>query len=180
MRNGPELDRLWATCRLAYVESMKRTGGEDGGEACFFCTLPRERDGAENLILLRRPQAFVMLNRFPYNSGHLMIAPLRHVDVPSKLGAEEAADIMALLALTECLLQRAFTPDGFNVGMNLGRVAGAGVPGHLHLHVVPRWSGDTNFMPLLANTKVMVEGVEDTYRRLARVLAELGADASKA
>lgn len=176
MRNGADLDRLWATCRLAYIQSMKE-GPAAGPETCFFCEALREADGPDNLILLRRPRAFVILNRFPYNSGHLMIAPLRHVDLPSKLGPEESSDVMALLALAECLLQRAVGPEGFNVGMNLGRVAGAGLPGHLHLHVVPRWAGDTNFMPLLANTKVMVERVEDTYRRLERTLAEMGADA---
>jgi len=108
------------------------------------------------------------MNLYPYNTGHLMVAPLRHVPSIEDLGEEELLDLFSLVRRCLRLLRRAFKPDGFNVGINIGRVAGAGVEGHVHVHIVPRWCGDTNFMPVIASTKVIPEGIRDTYRRLMR------------
>jgi len=169
------MERLWAVWRMRYIEEMKerrRSGTLEDEDACFFCAGAHCEAGPANLVLHRNEFAMIILNMYPYNPGHLMVAPLRHVASPRGLTLEESAAIMELLGRAESLLHSAFEPDGFNIGMNLGRVAGAGVPGHLHLHVVPRWNGDTNFMPVTGETKVMVEGLAETYARLARVLAE--------
>ena len=173
-----DVHRLWAPGRMKYIEEMKarKRAGRKEEDECLFCVKLAEPDGPGNLVLVRRERAAIMLNLYPYNPGHLMIAPFRHVATPRGLLAEEGAELLRLLALAEELLARAFEPEGMNVGMNLGRSAGAGVVGHLHLHVVPRWTGDTNFMPLTAGTKVMVEEVADTYARLAAVLAGMTLD----
>jgi ATP adenylyltransferase len=177
------VERLWAIGRMKYIDEMKarkRAGVEENEETCFFCAGLRGADGPDNLILIREPRAMVMLNLYPYNPGHLMIAPRRHVASPRELDPGESAAVMDLLGRSEGLLARAFEPEGFNVGMNLGRCAGAGVPGHLHLHLIPRWTGDTNFMPLTAGAKVMVESVAETYARLAGLIADGGADGGEA
>ena len=177
------MDRLWAVWRMKYIEEMKearRSGVADDDDRCFFCAGLRFENGPENLILVRDADAMIMLNRYPYNPGHLMVAPLRHVASPRGLTASESRSLMSLLARAETLLARAFEPDGYNIGINLGRCAGAGVPGHLHMHVVPRWNGDTNFMPVTGETKVMVEGLADTYARLARFVTPDGGDSADA
>lgn len=177
------MERLWAVGRMKYIEEMKarkRAGIEESEDTCFFCEALGRLDGPDNLILIREAHAMVMLNLYPYNPGHLMIAPRRHVASPRELSPEEACALMDLLGRAEGLLDRALEPEGFNVGMNLGRCAGAGVPGHLHLHLVPRWSGDTNFMPLTAGTKVVVESITATYDRLARLVREGPADGGAA
>jgi ATP adenylyltransferase len=133
---------------------------------CIFCVFPAEDRDRENLILHRGARAFVMLNKFPYNNGHLMIVPRAHAASLSALGAEDRAELDALLSRAVDVLGKAYAPEGFNVGMNLGKVAGAGIADHLHWHVVPRWNGDTNFMPVLAETKVMIEHLHASYDRL--------------
>jgi ATP adenylyltransferase len=155
------MERLWAPWRMEYIDSARE--GEGG---CIFCDLPAEGDDEKNYILARSEKAFAVLNKFPYNSGHLMIAPFRHVGDVEELEDEEALAMHELLQKSLKALTEAMKPDGFNIGMNLGRVAGAGIPDHLHWHVVPRWSGDTNFMPVIAETKVLPELLSDTYEKL--------------
>jgi len=135
-------------------------------EGCIFCDKAAEARDAENLILLRGRSCFVMMNRYPYNNGHLMIAPYVHVDSPTRLPPEAQQEMMALVNICVEVLQEAMSPHGFNVGMNLGASAGAGIKDHIHMHVVPRWVGDTNFMPVLAETHVIVEALEQSYAKL--------------
>jgi ATP adenylyltransferase len=167
------MDRLWTPWRLAFVEhgaggQQETAGGSEGRAACFLCAKPADPVGAdrENLVLFRGQRAYVLLNLYPYNSGHLMVAPYAHVgDLPA-LPEADAAELFALVRRAVAVLRDEYRPEGFNVGMNLGLAAGAGVPDHLHLHVVPRWSGDTNFMPVLGDTKVLPESLAQTYDRL--------------
>ena len=159
---------MFAGWRMAYV---KRAGKVRG---CLFCRLRRPGDDVARLVLARRTHALLMLNSFPYNSGHLMVAVDRHAGSLSVLSAAERRDVWELCAVGERLLERAYRPDGMNVGINLGRTAGAGVDGHLHVHLVPRWNGDTNFMATVGETKVLPEDLGDSYRRLAEALTALG------
>ncbi len=156
------MDRLWSPWRMQYIQAATE---EPGG--CIFCDLPAKGDDAAALILARDEHAFVLVNSFPYNPGHVMIAPFRHTGDLEGLRAEELVDMDALLQRSLRALREEMGPHGFNVGMNLGRVAGAGIPDHLHSHVVPRWSGDTNFMPVVGETRVLPELLEETYRKLA-------------
>src|SRR5437773_5205833 len=157
----PRVERIWSPWRMAYIEAVP-----EPDEGCIFCDKPDAGDDDLAYILARAERAFVLLNTFPYNPGHLMVAPFRHVADLEELDDEEMTDISALLRRSVRALKDAVGPDGFNVGMNLGRVAGAGIPGHLHWHVVPRWSGDTNFMTVLGDVRVLPEGLAETYRRL--------------
>jgi ATP adenylyltransferase len=147
---------------MEYIESAK--GGEP--DACFLCEKLASGDDEASLILARGDRAFVILNAFPYNPGHLMVAPDRHVGDLESLEPEEMAATSTLLQRSIGALRRAMSPDGFNVGMNLGRVAGAGVPGHVHWHVVPRWNGDTNYMAVVGETRVLPESLARTYAKL--------------
>jgi len=155
------MERLWTPWRMQYVASAGGATSE-----CLFCEAAAGTDDEEALVLHRGHHAFLILNLYPYNTGHLMVAPVAHTADLAGLNPETAAEVWALTQTSVQALQQEYRPDGFNLGMNLGRVAGAGVPGHLHLHVVPRWSGDTNFMPVTADTKVMVETPRRTYQRL--------------
>jgi ATP adenylyltransferase len=152
--------QLWAPWRLEYVS---RADEQDG---CLFCRAA-EGDDEEGLIVHRGREAFVLLNRFPYASGHLMVAPYRHSGDFSELTAEETVEIHRLASEGIGALAQLYSPQGYNLGWNLGRVAGAGVVDHVHLHVVPRWLGDTNFMPVLADLKVIPEHLLETRRKLA-------------
>jgi ATP adenylyltransferase len=154
------LRQLWAPWRLEYIQSA------DEQEECVFCFAPGRDDDA-GLVLHRGKHAFVLLNRYPYASGHLMVAPYRHEGAFGRLLPEEALEIHQLAATGVSVLEAAMAPQGFNLGWNLGRVAGAGIVDHVHQHVVPRWAGDTNFMPVLADVKVMPEALEATRRKLA-------------
>ncbi|GAC1366552.1 MAG: HIT domain-containing protein [Actinomycetota bacterium] len=156
------MERLFRPWRMSYVSGPKTapTGG------CFLCEAGAAQDDAASLVVARRSHAFVVLNRYPYNSGHVMVVPLRHVADLVELTAEERLAIMDLLVLTLEALKTEMTPDGCNVGVNLGSAAGAGVPGHLHVHAVPRWTGDTNFMPVLGHAMVLPESLEATHGRL--------------
>ncbi|MGH7731669.1 MAG: HIT family protein [Candidatus Eiseniibacteriota bacterium] len=171
MPRGAAMDRLWAPWRMTYIA---RAGAEKG---CLFCRAGRRErgrgDDRAQLVLARRPRAFMMLNRFPYNPGHLMVAVTRHAARFERLGADERADLMELVALAERALAVEYRPHGINYGANVGRVAGAGFPGHLHLHLVPRWKGDTNFMPVVGETKVLPESLTRTWSRLRRAIAGL-------
>jgi len=151
---------LWAPWRMSYVAGPKPASG------CIFCDLPTHGDARENLVLRADPDAVVMLNRYPYNNGHLMVAPREHVADPLGLPVEAHRALMDRLRDAIDVVRRAFSPDGMNVGANLGRIAGAGVAEHLHWHVVPRWSGDTNFMPVIAETRVMPQHLLASYDAL--------------
>jgi ATP adenylyltransferase len=155
-------DYIWAPWRLKYVKDASK----DLEEECIFCAKPAEDDDAENLIVHRGDSCFVILNLYPYTNGHLMIAPFEHVGRIQDIAAETTAEMMALSQQAISVLQEKYEPHGFNVGFNQGRVAGAGVEHHIHMHVVPRWGGDTNFMPVLADTRVMPQTLEQTYEAL--------------
>ena len=148
---------------MAYIQAAKEQGEDDG---CIFCDLPAEGDDERTRILVRGERAFVILNSFPYNPGHLMVAPFRHVGDFGAIETDEFAEVDGLLTRSVRALEEEMEPHGFNLGMNLGRVAGAGIPGHLHWHVVPRWNGDTNFMPVVGQTRVLPELLDETYARL--------------
>ena len=158
------MENLWAPWRAEYILNTKKCG-------CFLCQKPREDKDEANFILYRGKTNFIILNSYPYNPGHLLIAPYRHVDNLQKLTDEEATEHFAVLKLSIKLLTKVTKPEGFNVGMNLGKVSGAGLDDHLHTHVVPRWLGDTNFMAVTSNTKVVSQGLADTYRNLKKGLA---------
>jgi ATP adenylyltransferase len=147
---------------MAYIESAK----DPSDDGCIFCDKPAQGDDRAALIVARDERAFVILNAYPYNPGHLMVAPFRHVSELTALRPDELADANDLLQRSIRALEAAMEPHGFNMGMNLGRVAGAGIPGHVHWHLVPRWNGDTNFMPVVGETRVLPQLLEETYDRL--------------
>ena len=153
------MEYIWAPWRLEFI--MK--GGEGG---CFLCEKPKEKDDAANYVLYRGKYNFIILNAFPYNPGHLMIAPYRHTGQIAELEREESNEHFKLIKFGVTLLTDVIKPDGYNVGMNLGKVAGAGVADHLHTHIVPRWQGDTNFMPVVGEIKVVPEALAKTYSKL--------------
>lgn len=153
------MDRLWAPWRLANIEGEKPAG-------CIFCKFFAEDDDRRNLVLGKTASAFVVLNKFPYNNGHVMVVPRAHVDCLTGLAPEEFDDLQALLCTAIEVVRGVYGPDGLNVGMNLGRAAGAGIADHLHWHVVPRWAGDVNFMPTLAATRVIPEHLDATWEKL--------------
>jgi ATP adenylyltransferase len=157
------VERLWTPWRRAFIESATA----DAQTTCFLCAGPAAQDDPANLILLRAEHTYVLMNLYPYNSGHLMIAPYAHTGDLVGLDSSIAQEMMALTQRSVGVLQQVYRPEGFNIGMNLGKPAGAGVPDHLHIHVVPRWTGDTNFMPIVGGTKVLPETLEQTYDRLA-------------
>jgi len=133
---------------------------------CFFCDSVAENDDRGNLILHRGSRCFIIMNRYPYNNGHVMVAPMRHVANLEELDRDESLEMMTLLQTSIVTLRNLLNPEGFNVGINMGEIAGAGVADHIHMHVVPRWGGDTNFMPVLSETKVINEELEETYDTL--------------
>ena len=157
--------RIWAPWRLKYVKGAK----DDAGGECIFCAKPGEgpEHDQENLIVHRGERCYVILNRFPYTNGHLMIAPYAHVATLPAVDADTVAEMMSLAQKGMTVLETIYSPQGYNVGFNQGRVAGAGFEHHIHMHVVPRWGGDTNFMPVLADTRVMPQSLEQSYEALA-------------
>jgi ATP adenylyltransferase len=163
----PRRDRLWAPWRMRWIR------GADKPEGCLFCRVARRRTDRPDLVLARRPQALLMLNRFPYNPAHLMVAVRRHVGRVADLTPTERGDWLDLVALAERALAAEYAPHGMNVGANYGRMAGAGFPDHLHMHLVPRWDGDTNFMPVIAGTRVLPESLAESWRRMRRAIAAL-------
>jgi len=157
---------LWAPWRMEYIRGEKETG-------CIFCNrIPQDND-RENLIVHRGALCFVIMNRYPYNNGHLMVVPYRHTGALESLTGEESAEMMQLLQQSTRALREAMHPHGFNVGMNIGKVAGAGIDDHLHFHIVPRWPADTNFMPIVGHTKVVSEALQDTWATLQGIFTRL-------
>ena len=163
------MENLWAPWRHQYVATKPPPTPND---SCFICRGLRESDDRGNLIAHRGELATVVLNRFPYNNGHLLIAPKAHKATPADLTDAEHLELMQVTTRMIGALEKLINPEGFNVGLNLGKVAGAGLPGHLHWHVVPRWNGDTNFMPVLADTRVIVQSLESLYDMLVDHLSE--------
>ncbi len=158
------MKRLWAPWRLAYIAGARKPGPK----GCLFCRLRRSTAQSQDQIIFRGRQAFSVLNRFPYNNGHLLVVPYRHV---SRLEALSEAEWLELFSLTKDALgrlEKVLKPHGYNLGINVGRAAGAGIPGHLHLHIVPRWSGDVNFMPVIAGTRVISQSLACAHRLLKR------------
>ncbi|MDP8213985.1 MAG: HIT domain-containing protein [Candidatus Euphemobacter frigidus] len=157
---------LWAPWRIKYILEEKEEG-------CLFCRKAKMGDDAANHIIARSKHSFTLLNIFPYNSGHLMVAPYRHTAELENLPEEEISDLMILVQKSVRALKRTLEPEGFNVGLNLGKSAGAGVIDHLHIHIVPRWQGDTNFMPVVADTDIIPQSLEETCRLLRGAFASL-------
>jgi ATP adenylyltransferase len=166
------MERLWTPWRMRYVS------GESRVASCIFCTKPEQDDDVEHLILHRSAHSYVIMNLYPYNSGHVMVVPFRHAADLEGLSAEENHDLWDLVPWVTAGLKRVLRCDGFNIGLNLGSVAGAGVADHLHIHVVPRWEGDANFMPIIANTMVLPELIPVTYAKVRAELALAGRDSS--
>lgn len=158
------METLWAPWRAVYITKDKPEG------ECIFCDKLKDDRDAENHLLARRELCFVLLNIFPYNSGHLMVAPNRHVSDITELTSEESLALFHLTQEMVDLMRRVMGPHGFNIGINLGRVAGAGYPGHFHIHIVPRWDGDTSFMPVIGDVKVVSESLDRTYAKLKEAL----------
>lgn len=153
------MKRLWSPWRMEYILS-------DKGVGCIFCEKIADNDDQTNYILFRGKTCYVMLNLYPYNNGHLMVVPYRHVPSPDQLEEDVLAEMMLLVIKGLGALRRAMHPDGFNVGINIGKAAGAGIEKHVHIHIVPRWSADTNFMPIFSHTRVMPELLDETYQKL--------------
>ena len=162
--------RLWAPWRMKYIQAA--ACGEE--EECFLCVNPTMEDSEKNLLLHRGQHCFVIMNLYPYNNGHIMVAPYRHIGDFMDLTSDEMIETMELTGLAIEALSATMHPHGYNIGLNLGRVAGAGIEEHLHLHIVPRWDGDTNFMPVLAETKVVSESLHESWRRLKAAFEEIG------
>ena len=160
------MDTLWAPWRIEYIKQAKEPG-------CIFCIKPAQKQDKENFILFRGKTSFIIMNYYPYNNGHLMVVPFRHIADIAELTDDERLELMQLLAFSKEALANTMSPHGFNVGMNLGQVAGAGVKDHLHFHIVPRWNGDTNFMPISGHTKVVSEGLAETWECLKIALDKL-------
>jgi ATP adenylyltransferase len=156
---------LWAPWRIKYITGDKEEG-------CIFCKKPKEGNDKENLILYTGETSFIIMNRYPYSNGHLMTVPYKHTNSFSDLTQDERLDLMNLTAKCLDILQ-VIKPEGFNIGMNLGRTGGAGIDDHLHFHIVPRWSGDNNFMPVIGDVRVMPEYLEETYETLKKHLKSL-------
>lgn len=159
-------ERLWAPWRFSYIEKPS-TGSSDG---CIFVELPAQNEDRENYLLYRARTAFVMLNAYPYTNGHLMVAPFKHTAEMSQLNNEELLEINQLVAACIRWITAVYKPDGFNIGVNLGNAAGAGIPTHIHWHIVPRWNGDTNFMTTVGDVRVLPQSLEDSYDRLREVV----------
>jgi len=151
------MDKLWAPWRINYISGKKQKG-------CLFCRV--KRGAQKDHLIFKTPFNMVMLNIYPYNNGHLLIAPCRHIRDISQLREEEILDLFRCLKKAKALLQKVLKPQGYNIGFNLTRSAGAGITGHLHLHVVPRWIGDTNFMPVVSNTKIISQSLDELAQRL--------------
>ncbi|HLJ66147.1 MAG TPA: HIT domain-containing protein [Chloroflexota bacterium] len=158
---------MWAPWRMPYIQQSEPVSG------CLFCTKAEENEDEKNMIVHRSGRCFIMMNRYPYNSGHLMVIPYQHTGVLSQIESATGAELFHVTQLAVRALSTVMKPEGFNVGINQGEVAGAGVADHIHIHVVPRWNGDTNFMPVVAGTKVIPELLAATAEKLRPVLAEL-------
>lgn len=155
------MNHIWSPWRMKYIENTEKKE-----EGCVFCNAHARKNSAENLIAFRRERAFVILNLYPYTSGHLMVVPFVHIATLEELDPATRAEMMELTSQCTTVLRKIYQPQAFNVGANIGEAAGAGVPGHFHIHIVPRWGADTNFMTVLGETRVLPESLEDTYKRV--------------
>ena len=153
------MEQIWAPWRIEYIQMEKPEG-------CILCDKPKQKDDVANYILYRGSKNFVIMNSYPYNPGHLMVAPYRHVANLEELTDEERHEHFSMVSRGVELLKETFNPTGFNIGMNIGRVSGAGIDDHIHTHIVPRWQGDTNFMPVIADVRVVPEALAETYDKL--------------
>lgn len=162
------MDLLWAPWRMQYIQAIEKDDG------CIFCTKPSQSEDKKNLILYRGKKCFVLMNLYPYNNGHLMVVPYHHTSDIAVLDRESSCEMWDLICLSRKVLSAAIRPDAFNIGMNIGRVAGAGIDQHIHMHIVPRWNGDTNFMPVIGATKVISQAINDTYDTLLPHFISLG------
>lgn len=160
-------DTLWAPWRIEYIKAPKDKG-------CIFCDKPEQENDRETLILHRGESSFIMMNLYPYNNAHLLFAPYEHVDDPPKLSVDIKSEIMALADHAMKILRKKLKAEGFNFGMNVGKASGAGIEDHLHYHLVPRWIGDTNFMPVIGYTKTVVQGLKETYDLLKPEFDKIG------
>jgi ATP adenylyltransferase len=161
-----EMETLWAPWRFEYFEQPKSPD--------FLAEAARASDDAAHLVLARRKNSFLIMNRYPYSVGHLMSVPYRKVADLGELGENEIAELFSLVVLGQTLLRKVMKPEGFNIGINIGECAGAGVPDHLHIHIVPRWSGDTNFMPMLSGARVLSQSLADLYGKLRSANTDSG------
>ena len=161
------MQTIFAPWRFSYVSVSSPT------EECFFCQAAAEPDNPERLVVHVTDNFLVMLNLHPYTNGHLMVAPLEHIDSPLAMGEQESGEFWPLILKSQAVLEKAYSPEGFNLGLNLGRAAGAGVPDHFHFHIVPRWSGDTNFMSVLGGVRVVPEEPSQILERLRPLFAEV-------
>jgi ATP adenylyltransferase len=163
------MERIWAPWRMEYIESTK----DPRNNSCFLCMAARNPEGDEGpLVLARKGKAFMVMNKYPYANGHVMVVPMRHVGRIDALADDELLDMMGLVRVISSVLMETLNADGLNIGVNMGKAAGAGLEEHLHIHVVPRWFGDTNFMPVIGETKVISEHLLATYRKLREKLCE--------
>ena len=160
------MDYLWTPWRYTYIAGAAKTSG------CVFCDLPQAGDDAKAGIVYRGPQCYVILNVYPYTSGHVMIVPFAHLDELHKLPVEAAHEMMGLAQRMERVLRQLYAPDGINLGMNIGKAAGAGIAGHIHMHALPRWIADANFLSVVGETRILPESLEKTYERIKGAMAE--------
>ena len=163
------MKRIWAPWRMQYILSNNKSGG------CILCDKPSEKNDEKNYVLYRGRHNFIILNAYPYTPGHLMAAPYRHIANITEADTKETKELFELIQLCVKLLTQTVRPDGFNIGMNLGKVAGAGLEGHIHMHIVPRWNGDHNYMSVVADTRVLSEGLATTYSKLSKGLSLVSA-----
>ncbi|MCX8082684.1 MAG: HIT domain-containing protein [bacterium] len=161
------MDILWAPWRMAYIKQGDKKKG------CFLCKAIKDSNDRKNFILYRGKYSFVIINTFPYNNGHLMVVPNRHIASIEKMKEEEEKEIFFLLKASVKIIKKVINPEGFNIGINLGEIAGAGVAGHIHFHIVPRWKGDTNFMPVISSSKVICQSLVELYKILYLEFREL-------
>ncbi len=160
------MNHIWSPWRMEYIENNNKV------EGCVFCMVQEVQDSAENLIAHRGQRAFVILNRYPYTSGHLMVVPFEHKATLEDLDAETRAEMMELAASSMTVLRRIYNPQAFNMGANIGEAAGAGIKEHVHIHIVPRWAGDTNFMSSVGATRVLPESLDSTFARVKKGFEE--------
>ncbi len=161
------MNRLWAPWRAKYITKLMKKN-----EKCIFCRMLRQTKDKENYIFIRTKSSFAVLNIYPYNNGHVLLVPNKHVPDLSRLEKTEKDDLFDLLELTKSFLDKVLRPQGYNIGMNIGKIAGAGFPGHLHIHVVPRWAGDSNFMPVIGNTKIVSQSLAVLHSKLKKCAHE--------
>ena len=165
------MDKLWSPWRSKYIDSFKPGGVKE--EGCLFCRIPKEDRDKENYLIYRSTSSFIIMNLYPYNSGHLMIVPYKHTALLNELDNNEKLDCFNMINLGCKLLEISIYPHGYNIGVNLGKVSGAGIDEHVHFHIVPRWNGDTNFMPVLNDVKLISEAMDDTYSKLTAALKKV-------